>query len=40
MFVLGMTWSPQADFGLIPTPPVDGSLLIVGNRAGSLAFLR
>ncbi|KAG6878555.1 hypothetical protein C0992_007917 [Termitomyces sp. T32_za158] len=36
----GMTWSPQADFGLTPTPPVDGSLLIVGNRAGSLVFLR
>ncbi|KAG5724095.1 Profilin-2, partial [Termitomyces sp. T112] len=35
-----MTWSRQADFGLTPTPPVDGSLLIVGNRAGSLVFLR
>ncbi|KAG6888595.1 hypothetical protein C0995_007114 [Termitomyces sp. Mi166 len=36
---VGMTWSPRADFGLTPTPPVDGSLLIVGNRAGSLVFL-
>ncbi|KAG6909755.1 hypothetical protein DXG01_015471 [Tephrocybe rancida] len=35
-----ISWSPQADFGLIPTPHVDGSLLIAGNRAGSLVLLR
>ncbi|KAG6864726.1 hypothetical protein C0991_007644 [Blastosporella zonata] len=38
--VTSIAWSPQADFGLTPTPPVDGSLLIAGNRAGSLVFLR
>ncbi|KAH9840069.1 transcription factor IIIC subunit delta N-term-domain-containing protein [Rhodofomes roseus] len=33
-------WSSQADFGLAPTPLLDGSLLAVGNRAGSVSFLR
>ncbi|TEB30888.1 hypothetical protein FA13DRAFT_1754967 [Coprinellus micaceus] len=35
-----MCWTSELDFGLVPHPPVDGSLLIVGSRAGSLAFLR
>ncbi|KAF9465990.1 putative zinc-finger of transcription factor IIIC complex-domain-containing protein [Collybia nuda] len=38
--IVSITWSPQADFGITPAPVVDGSLLIVGNRAGSLIFLR
>ncbi|EPT00974.1 hypothetical protein FOMPIDRAFT_1121318 [Fomitopsis schrenkii] len=33
-------WSSQADFGLAPTPLFDRSLLAVGNRAGSVTFLR
>ncbi|KZT70773.1 hypothetical protein DAEQUDRAFT_810373 [Daedalea quercina L-15889] len=33
-------WSSQADFGLAPMPRLDGSLLAVGNRAGSVSFLR
>jgi len=36
----GIGWSPQAEFGLAPAPHVDGSLLAVGNRAGSVRFLR
>ncbi|KAH8832839.1 hypothetical protein DL96DRAFT_1583588 [Flagelloscypha sp. PMI_526] len=35
-----MTWSTQPDFQLRPFPRVDGSLLVVGNRTGSLCFLR
>lgn len=33
-------WSSQADFGLSPAPQIDGSLLAVGNRAGSVSFIR
>ncbi|KAJ6618186.1 putative zinc-finger of transcription factor IIIC complex-domain-containing protein [Mycena sp. CBHHK59/15] len=36
----GIKWSQQADFGLDPTPLDNGSLLIAGNRAGMLLFLR
>ncbi|KAG6827225.1 hypothetical protein H0H92_012724 [Tricholoma furcatifolium] len=35
-----ITWSQQADFGLTPSPAIDASLLIGGNRAGSLVLLR
>lgn len=35
-----IAWSEQTDFGLSAAPPLDGSLLVVGNRAGSIAFLR
>ncbi|KAF8066594.1 transcription factor IIIC subunit delta N-term-domain-containing protein [Lyophyllum atratum] len=38
--ITSIIWSPQADFGVIPTPAVNGSLLVAGNRAGSLLFLR
>ncbi|PPQ96911.1 hypothetical protein CVT26_005897 [Gymnopilus dilepis] len=40
LFPGGLEWTPQADFGISPTPCVDGSLLVLGNRAGSLTFLR
>ncbi|KAI0331648.1 hypothetical protein GY45DRAFT_1369805 [Cubamyces sp. BRFM 1775] len=33
-------WTPQPDWGLTPAPAVDASLLAVGNRAGSVTFLR
>ncbi|PPQ88838.1 hypothetical protein CVT25_010267, partial [Psilocybe cyanescens] len=33
-------WTPQPNFGLLPTPSIDGSLLILGTRAGCLTFLR
>ncbi|KAF8154505.1 transcription factor IIIC subunit delta N-term-domain-containing protein [Crassisporium funariophilum] len=35
-----ITWTPQVDFGISPTPCLDGSLLILGNRAGCLTFIR
>ncbi|GLB40900.1 putative transcription factor IIIC subunit delta N-term [Lyophyllum shimeji] len=38
--ITSVVWSQQADFGVIPTPVVDGSVLLAGNRAGSLIFLR
>ncbi|RDB16625.1 hypothetical protein Hypma_002848 [Hypsizygus marmoreus] len=38
--ITSISWSRQAEFGLIPTPVVDGSLLAAGNRAGSVVFLR
>ncbi|KAK7056379.1 hypothetical protein VNI00_002933 [Paramarasmius palmivorus] len=38
--VISMTWTPPADFTLQPTPNIDTSLLIAGNRAGSLIFMR
>ncbi|KAJ7916764.1 putative zinc-finger of transcription factor IIIC complex-domain-containing protein [Mycena leptocephala] len=38
--VISIKWSQQANFGLIPTPVENGSLLIAGNRAGMLLFLR
>ncbi|TFY72445.1 hypothetical protein EVG20_g550 [Dentipellis fragilis] len=34
------SWSTQADFSVTPSPDHDGSLLAVGNRAGSVVFLR
>ena len=37
---LGISWSKQADFGLIPPPPLDGSFLVTGSRAGFLTLLR
>ncbi|TBU30572.1 putative zinc-finger of transcription factor IIIC complex-domain-containing protein [Dichomitus squalens] len=33
-------WSSQPSWGLTPAPRVDASLLAVGNRAGSVTFLR
>ncbi|KAI0642097.1 putative zinc-finger of transcription factor IIIC complex-domain-containing protein [Trametes meyenii] len=33
-------WTPQPDWGLTPAPSCDASLLVVGNRAGSVTFLR
>ncbi|KAK7435518.1 hypothetical protein VKT23_019640 [Stygiomarasmius scandens] len=39
--ILCIAWSPQADFGLKPTPiTLNASLLVGGNRAGSLIFMR
>lgn len=38
--IVSVAWSSQPDFGLIPSPIVDGSLLVAGSRAGSLIFLR
>ncbi|KAJ6551185.1 putative zinc-finger of transcription factor IIIC complex-domain-containing protein [Mycena capillaripes] len=38
--VNSIKWSQQADFGLTPTPFDNGSLLVAGNRAGMLLFLR
>lgn len=35
-----MCWTTQPDFGLLPHPPLPGSLLIIGNRGGSASFLR
>ncbi|KAJ7176800.1 putative zinc-finger of transcription factor IIIC complex-domain-containing protein [Mycena filopes] len=38
--VVSIKWSQQADFGLNPTPLDNASLLVAGNRAGMLLFLR
>ncbi|KAF5339838.1 hypothetical protein D9611_009127 [Ephemerocybe angulata] len=35
-----MCWTSQPDFGMVPHPHIDGSLLVVGNRGGSLTFIR
>ncbi|EJD07659.1 uncharacterized protein FOMMEDRAFT_16290 [Fomitiporia mediterranea MF3/22] len=35
-----MAWSQQADFGAHPNPLADGSILALGNRAGSIILLR
>ncbi|EIN09445.1 hypothetical protein PUNSTDRAFT_119933, partial [Punctularia strigosozonata HHB-11173 SS5] len=35
-----ISWSKQTDFGLSPAPPLDGSLLAAGNRAGAVILLR
>jgi hypothetical protein len=37
---LGIEWTTQADFGILPAPWINGSLLILGSRAGILTFLR
>ncbi|RXW17895.1 hypothetical protein EST38_g7968 [Candolleomyces aberdarensis] len=36
----GLCWTSQPDFGLLPHPPLPGSLLIIGNRGGSASLLR
>ncbi|OJA09194.1 hypothetical protein AZE42_00702 [Rhizopogon vesiculosus] len=36
----GLSWSTQPDYGITPTPVLDSSLLAMGNRAGSILFLR
>lgn len=38
--ILGIEWTTQADFGILPAPWINGSLLILGTRAGILTFLR
>ncbi|KAF5354179.1 hypothetical protein D9756_007082 [Leucocoprinus leucothites] len=38
--VVSICWTPQPDFGIAPVPGCNGSLLIAGNRAGSVLFLR
>ncbi|KAJ7705602.1 putative zinc-finger of transcription factor IIIC complex-domain-containing protein [Mycena rosella] len=38
--IISIKWSQQADFGLSPTPVDNGSLLVAGNRAGMVLFLR
>ncbi|KDQ50704.1 hypothetical protein JAAARDRAFT_199699 [Jaapia argillacea MUCL 33604] len=35
-----IAWSRQTDFGIAPTPNLDGSLLAAGNRGGSVIFLK
>ncbi|KAL5531750.1 hypothetical protein ACEPAG_4627 [Sanghuangporus baumii] len=35
-----MAWSQQSDFGVRPSILVDGSILALGNRAGSIIFMR
>ena len=36
----GVCWTPQPDLGVVPASGCDGSFLIVGNRGGSVMFLR
>ncbi|TDL24008.1 hypothetical protein BD410DRAFT_767896 [Rickenella mellea] len=38
--IQSMGWSSQAEFGVSPRPVLDGSLLALGNRAGSVIFMR
>ncbi|KAF9269144.1 hypothetical protein L218DRAFT_422632 [Marasmius fiardii PR-910] len=38
--VVSVEWTSPADFGIQPTPIIDGSLLVCGTRAGTLIFLR
>ena len=38
--LVGIAWSQQAHLGIAPTPLCDSSLLVAGNRAGCLTFLR
>ncbi|KAG1734860.1 uncharacterized protein EDB91DRAFT_1337762 [Suillus paluster] len=38
--VTGLAWSKQPDYGIAPTPILDSSMLALGNRAGSIMFLR
>ncbi|PAV19637.1 transcription factor tfiiic complex subunit sfc9 [Pyrrhoderma noxium] len=33
-------WSSQSDFGVLPNPLIDGSLLAIGNRAGAIILMR
>ena len=35
-----LSWSRQADFGLQPSPLIDGSLLALANRRGSIILMR
>lgn len=37
---IGTSWSPQADFEVQPHPPIDGSLLALGARNGSILLMR
>jgi hypothetical protein len=38
--LIGSSWSKQPDFGAVPPCVRDGSLLALGNRAGSILLLR
>ncbi|KAF8884432.1 putative zinc-finger of transcription factor IIIC complex-domain-containing protein, partial [Gymnopilus junonius] len=38
--IVCIDWTRQVDFGILPAPGVDGSLLVLGSRAGCLTFLR
>ncbi|KAG0698424.1 putative zinc-finger of transcription factor IIIC complex-domain-containing protein [Suillus ampliporus] len=38
--VTSLAWSKQPDYGIMPTPILDSSMLALGNRAGSIVFLR
>lgn len=38
--VVCIEWTTQANFGILPAPWLNGSLLILGTRAGTLTFLR
>ncbi|CAK5274150.1 unnamed protein product [Mycena citricolor] len=38
--ITSIRWSSQTDFGLVPAPLQDASLLIAGNRVGTLILLR
>jgi hypothetical protein len=37
---IGIVWSSQPDFGIAPAPFLDASLLVTGNRAGTLSLFR
>ena len=36
----GISWSRQADFGVLPTPSIDASILALGSRDGSVVLYR
>ncbi|KAF8638457.1 hypothetical protein AX17_002191 [Amanita inopinata Kibby_2008] len=38
--IVSIVWSQPCDFGYSPAPDANSSLLIAGNRSGSLIFLR
>ncbi|KAG7450657.1 uncharacterized protein BT62DRAFT_984993 [Guyanagaster necrorhizus] len=38
--ITGMSWSSQPNFGVSPSPMINGSLLVGGSRGGSVVFVR
>jgi hypothetical protein len=40
LHLIGSSWSRQPDFGVVPGCICDGSLLAIGNRAGSILLLK
>jgi hypothetical protein len=40
LYLIGSSWSRQPDFGAVSACICDGSLLAVGNRAGSILLLK